>query len=226
MHTLTLVPLSASPKAGSRPEVGRQTQPINSLGCGIGPRTSETAFPSSSEGPEHVDDAPSSVGLSALSVAPVDLHTRHFSKSSEKPDGRAKHVWRWFWPIESKESPTPLGSDEPTLTHRPKSSAIACRLCSHLGIWKPYKLGDGTVSTLRNHLKRDHGPFYEGYLRTDAWETKRMGGHADHEADEPFHLAGLLDRMVRWIVADDQASNAFISFFYALSDAVIVYQRR
>ena len=54
--------------------------------------------------------------LSTLSIAPVDFYAQHFSKLSEKSDGHAKDIWVWFWPIESKESCTPLGSDELTLT--------------------------------------------------------------------------------------------------------------
>ena len=221
MHML--VPLSASPNARSRPAVSGQTQHLNGMPCGVGPPTSETAPSNSSEGPEHVDDTLSSVGLSALSVAPLDFHAQHFTKSSEKSDGRAKDVWMWYWPVESKESPTPLERDEPILTHRPKSSAIACRLCWGTENWKAYKLCDGIVTTLCNHLRREHETIYQGYLRTDAWEMELCKCKGSH-VDEPFHLAGFLDRLIRWIVSDDQASNALISSLYTLSDAVTVYQ--
>src|SRR6266581_7365899 len=204
MHTLAP---SLAPKTGSRPAVGGQTQHLNGMPCGVGPPTSETALSNPSEGlercvgdapledvgdapSERVGDAPSSVGLSALSAAPVDFHAQHFTKSSEKSEGRAKDVWMWFWPVESKESPTPLKHDEPILTQRPKSFAVACRLCWANENWKPFKICDGIVTTLRNHLRRDHETIYEGYLRTDTWEMelrKRTGGHATH-ADEPFHL--------------------------------------
>lgn len=122
----------------------------------------------------------------------------------------------WFWPVESKESPTPLGCDEPILTQRPKSSAIACRLCWATEKWKAYKLSDGIVSTLRNHLKTQHKTLYEGYLRTDAWEIEQRNRKGAH-VDEPFHLAGFLERLLRWIVSDDQASSFFkLSFYYAV----------
>jgi len=213
----TLVPLSASPKAGSRRAAGGQTQHLNGMLCGVGPSTSNSAPPTSSESTERVDDAPSSLSLSvALSVLPVDFHAQHFVKSSERSDGRGRDVWMWFWPVESKESPTPLKHEEPILAQCPKSLAIACRLCWGAEKWKAYKLGDGIVSTLRNHLKTQHEALYEGYLRTDVWEIeqrKRKGAHVD----EPFHLAGFLERLLRWIVSDDQASSLFIlSFYYAI----------
>jgi len=137
MHALA--PSSASQKAGSRPAEGGQTQHLGGMQPGIGPCTLDTALPNSSEGPERVDNMPSSVGLPALSIMPADFHAQHFTKSSEKSEGRAqaKDVWMWFWPVKLKESPTPLGLDEPILAARPKSSAIACRLCSLDGTWKP-----------------------------------------------------------------------------------------
>jgi len=222
MHMLA--PSSASPKAGPRPAVGRQTQHLNGMPCDVGPPTSETALPSSSEGLERVADAPSSLDLSALSVAPMGFHAQHFTKASEKSDGRAKDVWIWFWPVESRESRTPLGLDEPILTERPKSPAVACRLYWLTETWRAYKMCDGIVTTLRNHLKRDHPNSYEDYLRTNTRELhKHEGSHADDS--EPFHLTGLLDRLIRWIVSDDQASNALIASLYTLADAVIVDQR-
>lgn len=89
----TLVPSSASPKADSRRAVGGQTQHLNGMPCGVGPSTSETAPPTSSESTEHVDNPPSSLSLSAaLSVLPVDFHAQHFAKLSEKSDGRGRDV--------------------------------------------------------------------------------------------------------------------------------------
>jgi hypothetical protein len=221
MHILA--PLSTSPTGHSRPAVHGQTQHLNGMPCGVGPPTSETVLPNLSEGLEHVDDAPSSAGLSALSVAPLDFHSQHFTKSSEKSDGRAKDVWMWYWPVESKESSTPLKHDEPILTQRPKSSAIACRLCWRTDNWKAYKLCDGIVTTLRNHLRREHETIYQGYLRSNAWEIELCKRKGD-PIGEPFDLAGFLDRLIRWIVSDDQASNALVSFLDTLSDAVAVYQ--
>ena len=206
MHTLA--PLSTSLKAGSRCAIGEQTQHLDGMPCGVGPSTSETVLLNSSEGPERVDGAPSLPGLStALSVSPMEFHAQHFMRSSERSDGRGSDVWVWFWPVESKESPTPLEPNEPFLDQRPKSPAIACRLCWREKKWQAYKLGDGTVTTLRNHLNTKHHNLYKGVQRTDAWEMerKRKEGHID----ELFHLAGFLECLLRWIVSDDQASSAF-----------------
>ena len=191
--------------------------------CGVGPPTSEPALPSPPEGPERVDNVPSSLNLSVPSMAPMDFHAQYFTKALEKSDGRAKDVWIWFWPVESRESCTPLETNEPLLTQRPKSPAVACRLCWLEDSWRAWKICDGIVSTLRHHVKKDHKEDYEDYLRTERLELhKRQGGQADDS--EPFHLAGFLDRLIRWMVSDDQASNAFVSHFYTLADAMIVYQ--
>jgi hypothetical protein len=96
--------------------------------CGVGPSTSEAVPLNPSDDPKHVDDMPSLPRISAaLSVPPMDFHAQHFAKS-EGSDGRGSDVWSFFWPVESKE-PTPLKDDEPILTQRLKSSAIACRPC-------------------------------------------------------------------------------------------------
>jgi hypothetical protein len=80
------------------------------------PSTSETVASNSSEGPECVDNMPSLPSLLAsLSVPPVDFHAHHFSKSSKGLDRHGSDVWRFFWPVASKE-PTPLNDDKPILT--------------------------------------------------------------------------------------------------------------
>lgn len=221
----TLVPSSASSEAGSHPAVDGPTQHLDSMPCGIGPpSSSEVVLPDSSEGLEHVDNAPSSLNVSALSVTPMDFHASHFSKSSEQPNRRAKDVWVWFWPVESKESRTPLEDNEPFIFLRPKSSAVACRLCWHQKKWQAYKNCDGVVTTLRTHMRNKHELEYEGYLRTDAWETalrQLKGGHTK----EPFCLTGFFERLIRWMVIDDQVSIVFIYSLYTPPDLMLVYQR-
>lgn len=192
--------------------------------CGVGPSpTSEVALPGSSDGLEHAGPAPSesSLSLSALSVAPADFHAQHFAKSSGQPEGRAKDVWMWFWPVESRESRTPPKDDEPIIFLRPKSSAVACRLCWGKKIWQVYKNCDGVVTTLRTHLRSKHDTTYEGYLRTGTWETAlcQNKGHTD----EPFHLAGFFEHLIQWMVIDDQVSSVFILSLYTPPDTVIVY---
>ena len=182
--------------------------------CGVGPSpASEVAFLDPSEGLDPAGDAPTShilSAVSALSVAPVDFHAQHFMKPSEQPDGRAKDAWMWFWPVESKESRTPLKDDEPILSLRPKALAIACRLCWGQKKWKAYKNCDGIVTTLRTHLRNQHETIYKGYLQTGAWETEACK-HKGGDIDEPFHLAGFLERLLRWMVIDDQVRSIFIS---------------
>ena len=225
----TLVPLSASSKTGSSSTVDGPTQHLDSMPCGIGPPppAPEVVLPDSSEGLDHADDAPSSLGVSALAVTPVDFHASHFAKSSEQPNRRpgAKDVWVWFWPVESKELRTPLNDDEPFIFLRPKSSAVACRLCWHQDKWQAYKNCDGVVTTLRTHMMNKHNDEYEGYLRTDAWEAalrQHKGGHTK----ESFCLAGFFERLIRWMVIDDQVSIMFIFSLSTPPDLMIVYQCR
>jgi hypothetical protein len=216
-------PSSALSKTGLRPAVDKPTQHLDGMSCGVGPSpASELALPNSSEGPECV---PSSHSLSALSVAPVEFHAQHFAKSSEQSGGRARDVWMWFWPVESKESRMPLKHDEPILFQCPNASAVACRLCWADEDWKAYKICDGVVTTLRSHLRSHHETVYEGFLQTGSWEMALRKHKAAH-TDEPFHLAGFLERLLRWMVADGQVSSIFIFILplCVLSDTGIVYQ--
>ena len=216
---------SASSKAGPRPTVDKPTQHLDSMPCGVGPsRPSELALPNSSEGSERVGDVLSSHSLSALSVAPMDFHAQHFATSSEQPEGRAKDAWMWFWPVESKESPTPLKDNEPIISLRPKSAAVACRLCwiQKTRTWQAYKNCDGVVTTLRTHLRNKHEDIYEGYLRTGIWAAV-LRPHQGTHTDEPFHLAGFFVRLLRWIVIDDQVSGISILSLYTPPDPLIVY---
>ena len=184
---------------------------------------SETELPNSSEGLERVDNVPSPLSLEALSVLPMDFHAQYFTRSSSgKSNVRGMDVWVWYWPVASKDSPTPLDCNEPLLAQRPKSSAIACRLCAGKGKWQAYKLCDGVVSTLRYHLKTLHYTHYDGLLWTDAWEMERRRREGGDTA-EPFHLSGFLEHLIQWIVSDDQASSASILSLYMLSDALLVY---
>ena len=193
--------------------------------CGVGPSpVSELTLPNSSEGPERVDDTPSSDSLSAVfSVAPMEFHAQHFVKSSGQSGGCAQDVWIWFWPVKSQESSTPLKYDEPILFQRPKSPAVACRLCSFDEVWKAYKVCDGIVTTLRYHLRTCHETIYNGYLQTGEYETALRRRREAH-TNEPFNLAGFLERLIRWMVADDQVSSVFILSISALSNAGIVHQ--
>ena len=139
--------------------------------CGVGPSTSEMVLLNLSEGLEQVDSAPSLPDLSAaLSVLPMDFHAQRFTKSSERSDGRSSDIWVWFWPVKSKESPTPLKSNEPFLDQHLRSPAIACHLCWCKKKWQAYKLGDGTVTMLCNHLNAKHHDLYKGVQWTNAWD--------------------------------------------------------
>ena len=214
---------STSLNAGSCPAVGGPTQHLNGMPIAIGPTPpSEIALLDSSGSLECADGVPSSHSISALSVAPVDFHAQHFAKPSGQSDGCSKDTWIWFYPIESQEIRTPPKENEPSLSQCPKSLAIACRLCWASNTWMAYKNCDGVVTMLRKHMMKKHAPMYEGYLRTGAWETelrKQKGGRTD----KPFHLAGLLDCMIRWMVVNDQVSRVFVLFLYPLSDDPKVY---
>ena len=201
-------------------------QHLDSMPCGIGPSpVSDLAPLNSSEGLEHVEDMPSLCNLStALSVTPTEFHAQHFAKSSGQSGGRAKDAWIWFWPVESKEVCTPLEHDEPILFQRPKAAAVACRLCWFKDEWKAYKICDGVVTTLRTHMRNHHETIYEGYLQTGEYETA-LRRHKEACTNEPFNLAGFLEHLIRWMVADDQVSDVFILSLCASSDARIVHQR-
>jgi hypothetical protein len=224
IYNFLLAPTSALSKAGRNTIGGGQAQRLNSVPCGVGPSASTMANKDLLDGSDHVGNMPSSHCHSAFSVAPAEFHAQHFMQSSEKADVHAKDVWMWFWPVESKELPTPLKDNEPILSQCPKASTIACCLCSTSKHWKAYKLCDGIVMTLWNHLRTHHRTTYEGYLWSKIWETEHHMCEGAYADDDPFHLAGFLKWLIRWIVVNDQASTAFkVSVLCALSNMLIIW---
>jgi hypothetical protein len=73
-------------------------------------------------------------------------------------------------------------------------------------------------TNLRRHLKSKHAADYDKAIMENGWSyrpsTDVKSGNSNSEARSsfppPFNQASFIDHIIRFIVADDQVSNAFI----------------
>lgn len=77
------------------------------------------------------------------------------------------------------------------------------------GRWQTWKNSDGMTTTIRAHLQKFHQKEWQDVVvgkQLKAWEEQAsMTGPAPtRQHREPFTLRGFHDRLVRWIVVDDQ----------------------
>jgi hypothetical protein len=78
--------------------------------------------------------------------------------------------------------------------------------------WRVYKNTDGVTTTIRKHLRGEHGKEYERVtaalglkhadLRIDQPAVRAASTHAG-----PFVLEEWIKLLIRWIVIDDQVCN-------------------
>jgi hypothetical protein len=90
-----------------------------------------------------------------------------------------------------------------------------------------------STSTLRNHLNKAHRAKYDAICAQNSWknhlkDTEKQKAEAANvvarvAAREPFNVKGLLNRIARFIVADDQVFF-FKSFIIFLLIIITVYQ--
>lgn len=187
--------------------------------CGVGPEltsTSDFSAPSPS---------PFDLSQSVFSISPLDFHAQHFTRSSRGSEAPCPEVYIWFWPLDSRwhhsEPPPPpelasLTENVPLMLRHPQSDAVGCRLCwQKFKIWKTYKnCGTGLATTLKAHLTKHHHNEYEDYIRTREFERMRSDDkrHAER-ARESFTVGGLLERLLRFAVVDDQVRQLWIRLF-------------
>jgi hypothetical protein len=155
----------------------------------------------------------------AYLVSPIDFHCEIFGKMTQGGDERAKDAWIWYFPgVHSKTHPLPHEipdlSKTPLLSHRPPldtSPRVGCRICwEQRQKWHTYKNVDGIVTNLRNHLTSEHLAIYEGYLANKEQSDALLPGRQRSESfAQPFTLEGFYERLVRWVVADDQVRIRF-----------------
>ncbi|KAK6996343.1 ribonuclease H-like domain-containing protein [Favolaschia claudopus] len=191
--------------------------------CGVGPITpqipdtnsgsTDSAAPSST-----ATDAPrpsqsessvyqQSSGSSSTAPEPSTPNPAH---KNSKPNS-ATDVYFFVRPLKSDiqpekipEAATPQMNSPDIIKEKPSMTDypwLGCRLCSRWHVWK--NASGGVTSNIRRHLQDVHGDVYYPVV-------KRLGlKHSDDDtkskADEKFSLEGWIDRLIRWIVADDQS---------------------
>jgi hypothetical protein len=184
---------------------------LTAPGTGIG----ISHFASTTESPSVVQVQTVPESGDAFSVSPLEFHQSHFNKAVRAGDERAKDAWMWYFPgvhstrnPELDEAPSDL-LKIPLLHCRPSektSPRVGCRVCWDNGKkWQTYKNCPGVVTNLRSHMLSEHPDLYKGYL--DAKERDDERKQSNISSDVPsFTQDGFHQRLMRWVVADDQVS--------------------
>ncbi|KAF8505585.1 hypothetical protein F5888DRAFT_451121 [Russula emetica] len=219
-----------SGRGGAGRKRQRQPAPIiaapASAICSVGP---PTAVPTDSNLPDN--DSPLSSpqtptiivqppvnSLSAPSastqVSPTLYPSLRANREPRERSAAATDVWYFCRSSDSELRPTDLPSpdQEPTLTRKPCTPFVSCKLCKE---WQVYKNTDGITTTMRNHLKRRHSEEYE---RVVSLLKLKHSNDVDHpmpaasSPDGPFNLDEWIRLMIRWIVTDDQVRRQSFSY--------------
>ena len=78
-----------------------------------------------------------------------------------------------------------------------------------------WKNGNGLTDTIRDHLRNDHSLVWRDTcvkMKLKGWETHGLErsqselGEVGYKPEE-FSITGVLDRLVRWVVTDDQVRS-------------------
>ncbi|KAJ7243490.1 hypothetical protein C8J57DRAFT_1243435 [Mycena rebaudengoi] len=203
----------APPKVKQTPRSSSTTNPRVSVAaaasCGVGPSPAPST-------PIRPNDTP-------VTPAPTPIPTPHASASTQQPDAahnsrkhtghanNATDVYFFMRPLKSEDAPEVLPSastgsenltDAGLLTEKPTAehTHVGCRLCPTWKVWK--NTPGGLSSNLRTHLIAHHGPIY--YPTCRRLGLKHAAERQIAKEQEPFTLEGWIDRLLRWIVVDDQ----------------------
>ncbi|KAK7025814.1 hypothetical protein R3P38DRAFT_2529700 [Favolaschia claudopus] len=189
--------------------------------CGVGPisRSHENAsaspeIPSTPSTP-HINSANSPVSTRSESLppyAPHDLSLPANSESAPKSKSNtATDVWFFVRPLKTNVPPAvlptpsqPLPEDSDILKNKPNAKEfpyLGCRLCKRWQTWQNAQ--GGVTSNIRPHLEDEHADIYKPAIS----RLNLKHGSAYSAAPEPYSKDAWVDRLIRWIVADDQSLN-------------------
>lgn len=176
--------------------------------CGVGP-TAASSVPSTIPGPTVT--ATPSTQLNGYQYA-EKLTRRSTDKKS------ATDIWFFLEPLTADAvNPGPTWNAEvpdiltmkPLLTKKPDEREyprLRCRLCSK---WKTWANCSGVTGTVRTHLKEDlhHCPIYNIITKQLNLKHADDPNPVNKASAEPFTVEEWLNRLVRWVVVDDQSVN-------------------
>lgn len=73
--------------------------------------------------------------------------------------------------------------------------------------WRAWKNSDGVTGNIRRHLRKDHGDSYWVTVRREklkGWNTPPDISPLQDEAREPFNIIEFRNKLVRFVVINDQ----------------------
>ncbi|KAG9018943.1 hypothetical protein FRB90_008137, partial [Tulasnella sp. 427] len=135
-------------------------------------------------------------------------------EAGDEPGSRARDAWYFMRPLDSPTAPAPdewPNDENERLSRCPQSNYVGCKLCSSLETpaWRTWKKTRGITSTIRRHLANKHSREYST-VRTvmgmpSLQAALQTASSAQEPEKEPFTMDGFIQRLLRWIVVDDQS---------------------
>lgn len=137
-------------------------------------------------------------------------------EEGDSSESKARDVWIFLRALETKDRP-PLEEwpkdENQALSKIPTSKYAGCKLCSSLKkpLWRVFTVNRGLSSTFRRHLLQDHARVYQATRNAMGLPSVRAAVKAatvtnDEQAEkEPFTMDGFIERLIRWIIVDDQS---------------------
>lgn len=140
--------------------------------------------------------------------------------ANEKASSGATDVWYFMIPSATKEL-TDSQQDVPcpAAFKRPVSAFLGCYFCSVNGISHTWKNSDGVTSPVRRHFELLHEKKWKMIcisFKLKNWEryaeeATPEGKAAKRAVQQEWSLEGFLDRLVKWMVVEDQPDRAIDS---------------
>ncbi|KAG8821310.1 hypothetical protein FRC17_009861 [Serendipita sp. 399] len=127
----------------------------------------------------------------------------------------ATDIWYFILPLSSKDLPE--GHETlpfPAGSKRPESAFLGCFFCSNHGVSQTWQNVEGITSPIRRHFEAQHEKEWKVTcisLKLKHWERyaeeATPKGQAARRAGqrEEWSLEGFLDRLIKWMVVDDQS---------------------
>ncbi|KAK7039983.1 hypothetical protein R3P38DRAFT_3469516 [Favolaschia claudopus] len=192
--------------------------------CGVGPidpphetPPASPAIPVTGTMPStpniHPTDSPAPSRSESLPPYAAHDPSRPLNSESVKKfnSATATDVWFFVRPLKTNAPPAvlptpsqPLPEDSDILDRKPNAKEfpyLGCRLCKRWQVWQNAQ--GGVTSNIRRHLEEEHADIYKPTVsRLNLKHASASGG-----SSEPYSKDAWVDRLVRWIVADDQSLN-------------------
>ncbi|KAI0053800.1 hypothetical protein FA95DRAFT_490590 [Auriscalpium vulgare] len=171
--------------------------------------------PSPSQAPSEV--SPGGHSISTSSTYHSLVNPRDDAPHEDKTT--AQDVWHNVRPLGADDTPISNWDDATArLSKKPKAARVGCRFGNCKVTWK---CDGGVASHIRKHFTTYHYPeykeitvkhkfkYWERLLSDDTTTSRTDGPQARPTAyrNRVYEQAGFFERLVRWMVVDDQAMN-------------------